>query len=149
MLRRGLIVAAFVALAAIAVAGWVRKPALAFAQTPYSQTAPGAWDNQAMPAGEYVNPCAPTVTPAYYPSQAPAYRPVVYQPVRRYTPTTTRVVRERPLKHSVAIVAGSSGVGAAIGALAGGGRGAAIGALSGGAAGFIYDRLTHRKVEYR
>jgi hypothetical protein len=45
---------------------------------------------------------------------------------------------------SVAIVAGSAGAGAAIGALAGGGKGAAIGALTGGAAGLIYDRMTHR-----
>jgi hypothetical protein len=44
---------------------------------------------------------------------------------------------------SVAIVAGSAGAGAAIGALAGGGKGAGIGALAGGAGGFIYDRLTH------
>jgi hypothetical protein len=44
---------------------------------------------------------------------------------------------------SVAIVAGSAGAGAAIGALAGGGKGAGIGALAGGGAGFIYDRLTH------
>ena len=57
-----------------------------------------------------------------------------------------RVVKERPLSHSVAIVGGGAGAGAAIGALAGGGKGAGIGALSGGAAGLIYDRLTHRKV---
>jgi hypothetical protein len=42
----------------------------------------------------------------------------------------------------VAIVAGSAGVGAAIGGIAGGGKGAGIGALAGGAGGFIYDRLT-------
>jgi hypothetical protein len=42
-------------------------------------------------------------------------------------------------------VGGSAGVGAGIGALAGGGKGAGIGALAGGAGGFIYDRLTHRK----
>jgi hypothetical protein len=62
--------------------------------------------------------------------------------------TTTRrrvVTRERPLSHSVGIVAGGAGAGAAIGALAGGGKGAGIGALSGGAAGLIYDRLTHKK----
>lgn len=46
---------------------------------------------------------------------------------------------------SVAIVAGSAGAGAAIGALAGGGKGAAIGAASGGTAGFVYDRITARK----
>ena len=46
---------------------------------------------------------------------------------------------------SVAIVAGSAGAGAAVGALAGGGKGAGIGALAGGAGGFIYDRLTHNR----
>ena len=61
---------------------------------------------------------------------------------------TTRVYRTemhhgRSTGKSVAIVAGTAGVGAAIGALAGGGKGAAIGALSGGGAGFVYDRLTH------
>ena len=49
----------------------------------------------------------------------------------------------RSKAHSAEIVAGSAGVGAAIGAIAGGGKGAAIGALAGGAGGFAYDRLTH------
>ena len=55
------------------------------------------------------------------------------------------VRRHRSTEKSVAIVAGSSGVGAAIGALAGGGKGAGIGALAGGAAGFVYDRATANK----
>ncbi len=53
--------------------------------------------------------------------------------------------KQRSTGKSVAIVAGSAGAGAAIGALAGGGKGAAVGAASGGTAGFIYDRLTARK----
>jgi hypothetical protein len=56
---------------------------------------------------------------------------------------TARVRNKRPLSHSVAIVGGSAGAGAAIGTLAGGRRGAGIGAISGGAAGLVYDRLTH------
>ena len=51
----------------------------------------------------------------------------------------------RSTAKSVAIVAGSAGVGAAIGGIAGGGKGAGIGALAGGAGGFIYDRLTHNR----
>jgi hypothetical protein len=53
--------------------------------------------------------------------------------------------KRRSTGKSVAIVAGSAGAGAAIGALAGGGKGAAIGAASGGTAGFIYDRMTANK----
>ncbi|MDP9172081.1 MAG: hypothetical protein M3N54_15795 [Acidobacteriota bacterium] len=56
---------------------------------------------------------------------------------------TSTYHRGRSKAHSVEIVAGTAGVGAAIGAIAGGGKGAAIGAISGGGAGFAYDRLTH------
>ena len=56
------------------------------------------------------------------------------------------VVRHhRSTGKSIAIVAGSAGAGAAIGALAHGGKGAAIGAVAGGLGGFIYDRMTHNK----
>jgi len=69
-----------------------------------------------------------------------------YYSDRTYEPPRSRVVtRERSFGHSAAIVGGSAGAGAAIGAVAGGGKGAGIGALAGGAGGFIYDRLTHKK----
>jgi hypothetical protein len=84
-----------------------------------------------------------------------AQRPQVVYRTRAAQPRTSTVYRDasgEPVVHkdrstgkSVAIVAGSAGAGAAIGALAGGGKGAAIGALSGGAAGFIYDRMTAHK----
>jgi hypothetical protein len=67
---------------------------------------------------------------------------------RSAAPATTANVQpgqRRSTGKSVAIVAGSAGAGAAIGALAGGGKGAAIGAASGGTAGFIYDRMTANK----
>ena len=59
--------------------------------------------------------------------------------------TSRRVKRDRPFSHSAAIVGGSAGAGAVIGALAGGGKGAGIGALAGGGAGLVYDRLTHKR----
>ena len=68
-----------------------------------------------------------------------------YVPVRRSKRVVyyRRVRHHRPFSHSAAIVAGSAGAGAAIGAVAGGGKGAGIGAVAGGAGGLIYDRLTH------
>lgn len=54
-------------------------------------------------------------------------------------------VKGRSKLHSAEIIAGTAGVGAAIGALAGGGKGAAIGAIAGGGGGLIYDRATAHK----
>ena len=113
---------------------------------PYAQ-------NIAYAPGPYASNCVEPVA-----VQSAAYAPAEYQ-TRYRTDSRPRVVRQyvqqdrdyvvrrnkRSTGKSVAIVAGSAGAGAAIGALAGGGKGAAIGGLTGGAAGFIYDRLTHNR----
>lgn len=53
--------------------------------------------------------------------------------------------RKRSWEREVLIVSGSTGAGAAIGALAGGKKGAGIGAVSGGIAGLVYDLATRNK----
>lgn len=76
---------------------------------------------------------------------APAPRRVVYrEPVYREV-RTEPVVRRRSTEDQVLIVAGSSGAGAAIGALAGGRKGAAIGAISGAVGGLIYNEATKER----
>lgn len=173
-LRTGLLFALIGLLTVVAVVGWTRNPAPAFAANGYAQ--PVGYGQSAYYGT--TPPPLPAAAPAYYDGNAPyvanngcpepdGYRPVAYQPqdtireVRTYREPArvvrtryvepsrtyvTNVHRGRSWKKSAAIVAGTGGVGAAIGALAGGGRGAAIGALTGGGAGFLYDRLTHNKV---
>jgi hypothetical protein len=161
-MKNGLMIGAFSLLSVVAAVGWTRKPtpqpvdltSQQFAAQPaiYNSGAPAV--NSGEPSGfqqsAIYNSGAPAVNsgepsgfqPAYH-NATPAPRPAVRHAYSDRTYATRTYVKPRSTKRSVAIVAGSSGVGAAIGALAGGGRGAGIGALAGGGAGFIYDRLTH------
>lgn len=120
--------------------------------TPAGQQVYGPSYDSASPAENCLEP-QPVPAVAYAQPVATRYRtydrPRVVRQVVYEEPAAERVTQRRAKKRStaksVAIVAGSAGVGAAIGGLAGGGKGAGIGALTGGAAGFIYDRLTHNR----
>jgi uncharacterized protein YcfJ len=165
-MRREVALAGFALLGVLAFAGWTRKPAnpqaAAYPAINYTQPAP-AYGHAPAPYG-----AAPMM---YVPGQPVAAQPMAVQPVpvqvlaapqpvrtvvRQPAPAQRTVVQQQPVRtvqakqprstgQSVAIVAGSSGVGAAVGALAGGKKGAAIGALAGGGGGFVYDRLTRNR----
>ncbi len=121
------------------------QPALAFNDP--AMTPPP--DNAAAPPPP-VQPRPALRTRHYYAPQ-PVPQDAAYDNGYSAPSTPTDPYGEPVVRHhrstgtSVAIVAGSAGTGAAIGALAGGGKGAAIGALTGGTAGFIYDRMTANK----
>jgi hypothetical protein len=164
--KRILSIGGVVILAIVASAGCNRNPQPVSAVNPAMDVAPA---NSYPAANNYtteeepaygVRPPVRTVSPQQgeiqqpYPQQPDADGPRPYDTRRSYYSDRTyeerrpRVVtRERSFGHSAAIVGGSAGAGAAIGAVAGGGKGAGIGALAGGAGGFIYDRLTHKKRE--
>jgi hypothetical protein len=183
-LKNSILIAGFIILAVLAVAGWTRTPSASVDANSFLSPS-GVYDPNRATYGQQQQPAyatpAPVQSAGYAPagygqpmnsngcSEQPGYttaahaaEPAYANAAPRYrTYNRPRVVRTRYVedrgevvvrnhrarstKKSVAIVAGSAGTGAAIGALAGGGKGAAIGALSGGAAGFIYDRLTHNR----
>ena len=141
----------------------VRTAVVSSLMTAILVTAVGLWAGPRM-----MNPQSPTdatMQTAAYNGQTPqtysdqtvqppaARRPMRTRTVAYDTPSNTYrdsygepVVRHhRSTQDSVLIVAGSSGAGAAIGALAGGGKGAGIGAIAGGIGGLIYDRATANK----
>jgi len=125
------------------------KPAPPMATAPEASV-PGyagpLYDAQGNLVGYAPSQPAPEPRPASFAApQAPTGAPAA-SPARQAAPVAPRgTKRPRSTRKSVAIVAGTAGVGTAIGAIAGGGKGAALGALSGGGAGFVYDRLTRNK----
>lgn len=153
--KTGIAVGAFSLLSVVAAMGWNRASSPSAIVDPQAFAQPATLANDGHSA--YVqNASYSNGYNSYYDQSAPVYRQRSHRRhhrsryvsnSRRYYPqayATRSYVRPRSGKKSVAIVAGTAGVGAAIGALAGGGRGAGIGALSGAGAGFLYDRLTHR-----
>lgn len=160
-LKRTLAIAGTSLLAVVGLVGWTRDSgsrAVAPSQAPNWYSPPAApvdADRRVVYAPSPFGSDAPVSRaihhtgdpePIALASAAPAAQAAPRRNYRRTSaPRRHVVVKKRPFKRSAAIVAGSAGAGAAIGALAGGGKGAAIGALAGGGGGLVYDRATHKK----
>ncbi len=100
-------------------------------------------------AGGYLKPAfgnASSSEPALSSTPRASRQVVVERTSQSQTVAEQPAVRHhRTWERQVLIVAGSSGAGAGIGAIAGGKKGAGIGALSGGVAGLIYNLATRNK----
>jgi hypothetical protein len=123
--------AAFAPAPAVGSGGYAYAPAPVAVPASYGYTQPAPLENTRIVRTAYPQE---VVT-----RQAP--QRVVYQPARERIVTQPK----RSVKKSAVIIGSSAGVGAAIGAVAGGKKGAGLGALIGGGGAAVWDQITRRK----